>query len=95
MLGARWGMLAPQPVDEHITVNRLVGVQQQDRQQRPLLQAAQVDGGPVDGDFQRPQEAITDHFAPPRHSQPRPGACRQLAERRSGLRCELLVTSLA
>jgi hypothetical protein len=56
-------------------------------------QAAQVDGGPVDGNFQRPWKAITDHI--PRHSQPRPGACRQLAERRSGLRCELFVRSLA
>ena len=33
-------------------------------------QAAQVDGGPVDGNFQRPWKAITDHI--PRHSQPRP-----------------------
>lgn len=56
-------------------------------------QAAQVDGGPVDGNFQRPWKAITDHI--PRHSQPRPGASRQLAERRSGLRCELCVRSLA
>jgi hypothetical protein len=54
MLSARRGMLAPQPVHEHVTVNRLVRVRQQDRQQRPLLQSTQVDGGPVDGDFQRP-----------------------------------------
>ena len=73
MLGARWGMLAPQLVYEHVTVNRLVRVQQQDRQQRPLLQATQVDGGPVDGDFQRPQQAITDHVASPKAQSSTPG----------------------
>ncbi len=65
MLGARWGMLAPQLVHEQVTMNRLVYIQEQDRQQRPLLPAAQVGGGPVDGDFQLPQQAITDHFTPP------------------------------
>ena len=48
-------MRRDKPVDEHVTMNRLIRMQQQDRQQRPLLQAAQVDSGPVDNDFQRSQ----------------------------------------
>jgi hypothetical protein len=37
-------------------------VEQQDRQQGPLLQAADVNGMPVDRYFERPEKAIVDHF---------------------------------
>jgi len=57
-------MLAPELVDEHVAVNGLVRVQQQDRQQGPLLQAANVQGVPAGGSFERPKKAIVDHFPP-------------------------------
>jgi hypothetical protein len=48
-------------------------VEQQDRQQGPLLQAADVNGMPVHRDFERPEKAIVDHFPTPEHSQARQG----------------------
>ena len=39
-------------------------VQQQDRQQGPLLPAANVQGVPVEGNLERPEKAIVDHFPP-------------------------------
>ncbi len=66
-----WRMLAPELVDEHIPMNRLVRVQQQDRQQGPLLEAADVNAAPVDGNLKRPEKAIVDHFPTPEHSEAR------------------------
>ena len=54
-------------------MDRLVRVEQQDRQQGPLLQAPNVNGMPIDRHFERPQKAIVDHFPAPEHSQARPG----------------------
>ena len=54
VLRARGRMIAPQPVDQSIPGDRLVRGEQEDRQQRPLLQAADLDGLPVGG---RPRAA--------------------------------------
>jgi hypothetical protein len=72
MFGARRRMPGSELVNEHITVNRLIRVEQQDRQQGPLLQAANVNSMTIDRDFERPQKAIFDHFPAPEHSQAHP-----------------------
>ena len=54
-------------------MNRLVRVQQKDRQQGPLLRAAYIGGMPVYRDLERPQKAIFKHTPTPQHSQARPG----------------------
>src|SRR5262249_30997608 len=59
--GTWWGMLAPELVDEYITMNRLVRVEQQNREQAPLFRAADVHHVSVEDNFERPEQAIVDH----------------------------------
>lgn len=60
-------MLTPQLVDKHIAGHRLVRPEEEDREQRPLLQAANIKGVAIDVSLDRPQKAVIDHPRSPTH----------------------------
>jgi NAD(P)-dependent dehydrogenase (short-subunit alcohol dehydrogenase family) len=50
-------VVAPERVGERVHADPATGVQGQPRQQRPQPRTADLDGTPVDGDLQRPQDS--------------------------------------
>jgi hypothetical protein len=55
---AGWQALAPDTLDQPVDRHRLVGVQQQDRQHRALLLAAERQRATVHADVQRTQNPV-------------------------------------
>ena len=49
------GTLSPQPVDQDVTRYRLIGAEQENREQRPLLPAADINGMTVNANLKRSQ----------------------------------------
>jgi hypothetical protein len=52
-------------VNENVTGDRLVGPEQEHREQRPLLQAADLDRTAVGADLERPEKPVVNHWARP------------------------------
>ena len=72
VLRARGKMLPPQLVNQNITGNGPIRPEHEHRQQRTLLQPADLDGLPVCADLERPEKPVSDHcHKPPRNSQAR------------------------
>jgi len=58
-------MLSPQPLSQAIRGHRLVRVKKQNREQRPLLAAADVQEAAVNAHLDRPEQPVIDHCPGP------------------------------
>src|SRR5215469_3553887 len=100
VLRARGRMLSPQPLSQAIPGHRLVRVKKQDREQRPLLAAADVQEPAVNARLYRPEQPVIDHCqGPPRALRQALPSVKPLQRLRKPLqqpcsgRCELFVRS--
>ncbi len=63
MLGPRGRTFAPQVVNENVTGDGLVRPEKENREQRPLLQAADLDRTAVGADLERSEKPVVNHWA--------------------------------
>ena len=59
--GSAWRLAGPQGVDESIDGDDLVGVKEQDGEDRTLLGRSQIGDRPVRGDLEWPQDPVLEH----------------------------------
>src|SRR5215471_1745534 len=101
VLRARGGVLPPQPVDEDITGHRLVRAEEENREQRALLLAADIEDVAVHAGLDRPKQPVIDPCCGPQLHPPRtvlPTVAARTGYRKpqvsaSASRCELFVRS--
>ena len=62
-------MLPPQPVDKDIAGHRLVRAEEENREQRPLLLAADIEDMAVNADLDRPEQPVIDPAVVPNSAQ--------------------------
>ena len=74
MLRTRRGVLPPQPVDKDIAGHRLVRAEDENREQRPLLLAADIEDMTVNADLDRPEEPVIDPRRGPQNATPQHGS---------------------
>jgi len=61
VLNAGRRMLPPQPVDQHIARHGLVRAEHENRQQRELFVASDVQHAAIDASLDRPEQPVIDH----------------------------------
>ena len=68
------GMLPPQPVDKDIAGHRLVRAEDENREQCPLLLAADIEDMAVNADLDRSEQPVLDSRRGPQMQPPQPGS---------------------